>query len=167
MPKGWVTGKNQPRWHLSLYTRWRDMWSRCKSTTHPAYKYYKDVDIDESYRYFSNYVNDISKLENFDKLMQEPTKWHIDKDFKESLDRCYTFDNLSIVPKRDNIKERNVRYGHYIIAIPLRDGNIMVFNSIHSTNNKGFQPQNVFRCCKGITKQHKGYKWCYLNIIIL
>lgn len=34
MPKGWVRGKNQPKWHRSLYDRWKHMWERCCNPNH-------------------------------------------------------------------------------------------------------------------------------------
>ena len=56
---GWARGKNQPKWHKSLYDRWRHMWSRCRNPEHPRYLKYKDCPIDERYIKLSNYVNDV------------------------------------------------------------------------------------------------------------
>ena len=92
MPRGWAKGKNQPKWHESLYTRWHDMWTRCRNPNSSRYKNYKVCKIDEKYRYLSNYVNDIMRLENFDKLCENPSKWHIDKDIKDSNNRNYFFE---------------------------------------------------------------------------
>ena len=58
MDRGWIRGKGQPKWHRSLYDRWKNMWKRCKDPKNPKYSNYKDCEIDEKYRLFSNYINE-------------------------------------------------------------------------------------------------------------
>lgn len=170
MPRGWIRGEGQPRWHRLMYDRWRNMWSRCKSPSNKSYANYKDCEIDESYRYLSIYVKDVISLPNFDKLCSEPSKWEVDKDKKDPNNRIYSYEHLSIVTKSDNIKERNNRVGNpnppkSVIGIPILSGPIYVFNDMHQAEDFGFYNSHISACCLGKRKSHGGYKWYYLNII--
>lgn len=167
MPKGWVRGKNQPTWHLSLYKRWVHMWERCRNPEHKDYSNYKDCKIDERYRLFSNYIDDISKLENFDKLCENPSKWSIDKDKIDPNNRYYFFEHLTIISGSANIKERNARRGNPspmkpILGISLEDNSFIIFKSIRQAKEKGFDPGTIAKCLKGRAKSHHNYKWSYL-----
>lgn len=146
------------------------MWIRCKNPEHSRYKTYKDCEIDERYRYLSNYINDVMKLENFDKLCQDPSKWHIDKDVKDPTNRHYTFNHLSIIYYKDNSKERMQRLGSPnmgnfkpIIGINKDTNSIILLKSRNEAKEKGFRPSNITLVCQGKRPHHKGYKWFYIN----
>lgn len=171
MPRGWVNGTNSPRWHLSLYTRWKQMWHRCKNPTHKNYHQYKDCNIDDNYKFLSIYVEDISRLVNFDKLKQNPSKWSIDKDIKNPKKKGYYFENLSIVLASDNIKERNKRKGlpyekrkRSVIGVPVYNDILIVLDYTTQPTIYNFNPSTIVQCCKGKIKIHKGYRWYYINI---
>ena len=173
MDRGWVSGKGQPKWHRSLYDRWKNMWERCKDPRCSRYEDYKDCEIDERYRLLSNYINDIMKLENFNKLCEDPSKWEIDKDKKDPNNRCYFFEHLSIVLSSENTKERNNRCGNPnpsqpIVGINIKDNSILIFKSPYDATHKGFDPSNIRKCCKGIYGKsksiYKDYYWIYLDI---
>jgi len=159
MPRGWREGKGQPKWHKSLYNRWVAMWMRCRNSKHKEYNAYKDCKIDERYRCLSNYVNDIMTLENFDKLCENLSEWDIDKDVKDSNNRHYYFENLSIISKNDNCEASNPK--RPIIAINIKDGSILTFDFVLQVKDKDFTVSNVVACLKGRQKTHKGYKWYY------
>lgn len=169
MPLGWISGKSQPKWHHSLYTRWRDMWRRCRNTKSKDYNNYQDCEIDERYRYLSNYINDIMTLENFDKLCEEPSKWHIDKDKIDPNNRFYAYEHLSIITFSSNIQERDIRNNlrRPIIGINIKDGSMLSFCFVRQVKIMNFLPNGVVSCLKGRRKSYKGYKWYYLNIIEL
>jgi len=175
MPRGWVAGKGQPKWHLSLYTRWKDMWKRCYNSEHPEYSNYKDCPIDDRYHLLSNYVHDIELLEGFDLLKENPSQWEIDKDKIDPNNRKYYFEHLSVVSKYDNRKERLDRCGvpmkdpqiakkryRAIKGVSLEDNSIITFNSISEATRAGFNLGHIIECCSGKRKSHKGYKWEYL-----
>lgn len=168
MENGWVRGKGQPRWHLSLYSRWKHMWVRCKDPSNPRYENYKDCEIDERYRLFSNYIDDVMQLENFDKLCEDPFHWDIDKDKIDPENRCYFFEHLSIISNSENTRERNKRYDYSdkmkpIIGVNIDDGSVLIFNSVNEAREKDFKPPNIRKCLKGELNSYKRYKWYYLD----
>lgn len=171
MPRGWVYNKNQPKWHHSLYDRWIKMWDRCKNPKSKAYKTYKNCEIDERYRYLSNYVKDVMSLENFDKLCENPSLWVIDKDIKDVDNRGYFLDKLSIISRKENVRERNNRLGNPasikrkpVIGINIKNGKMLCFNFICQCEERGFLSSNIVNCLKGRYKSHKGYRWYYLEL---
>ena len=171
---------NEELWRKSIYTRWREMWKRCKNPEHPRYNSYKDCEIDERYRLFSNYINDIMTLENFDKLCANPSEWHIDKDIKDSNNRNYTYEYLSIVYYKDNVKERNNRCGHPsqdfevrkkisdsrkkpIKGININDGSVIYFDSAKDAEELGgFNRKSISCCLHGRRYSYKGYRWEFI-----
>lgn len=166
MDDGWITGKNQPKWHESLYKRWRNMWSRCNNPEHPKYTNYKNCIIDSKYRLLSNYVHDIMLLDNFDKLCENPSKWEIDKDIKDPNNRCYFFEHLSITSKYTNRQERNNRCGNpspkkYIIAISTNK--VFLFKSLSDVRKYKISRKVVSKCLSKEKDSYKGYEWHYIN----
>lgn len=168
MPYGWAKGKNQPSWHGVIYDRWYNMWDRCNNPKNKSYSTYKNIPIDERYRSLSNYSNDIQLLENFDKLKLNPNDYEIDKDIKGSLG--YYFDNLSIVPKSMNRKERVDRLGSPGIytrkpvkATHKNNGTILIFEYINQALDYGFDDTCISNCLHGRQKTHNGYYWEYLE----
>ena len=170
MPYGWAKGKDQPKWHKSLYHRWRHMWIRCKNPRDERYKYYKDVHIDESFRYLSNYVDTVIHLKDFDLLKNNPSLYAIDKDLK---DREYSPSSLTIITMSANLKEVFDRCGiptpkKPIIGIPIdKFLPVLVYESLHDAKKDGFYNSHISKCCRGKLKTHKGYKWFYLEVIEL
>ena len=179
MPKGWVRGKSQPKWHRSLYDRWKHMWERCSNPNHKDYSNYKDCKIDERYRKFSNYVSDIMKLENFDKLCENPSKYHIDKDRVDPNNRCYYFEHLTIMTDTENNTDVLNRYGtpfqlestlkkrrnnaRKIIGIPLDVNKPIILLWYLSQAKPLFDLTHIGNCCKKKEPYHKKYKWYYVN----
>lgn len=86
--------------------------------------------------------------------MKENTAWMIKqgrfKRTKQWLDRLHK----SQEPIYKAVKGTNIETGE-----------ILIFNSVNSVREKGFQPSCVCVCCKhkkGV-KQHKGYRWEYID----
>lgn len=86
--------------------------------------------------------------------MKENTAWMIKqgrfKRTKQWLDRLHK----SQEPTYKAVKGTNIETGE-----------IIIFNSLNSVREKGFQPPCVCMCCnhkRGI-KQHKGYRWEYID----
>lgn len=168
MPRGWIKGKGQPAWHYSLYHRWWDMWNRCNSPESKNYKTYKDCEIDERYRKFSNYINDVMKLENFDKLCENPKEWHIDKDKIDPNNRHYTYEHLIIMYYKDNMIEPFYRTGIHlnskpIIGISCLTNQVLLFKNISDVDKFGFKRREVSKCCRKIRPHYMKFRWYYLN----
>ena len=170
---GWARGKNQPKWHKSLYDRWRHMWSRCRNPEHPRYLKYKDCPIDERYIKLSNYVNDVQLLEDFDKLKENPSKYDIDKDKIDPNNRCYFFEHLSIVTKSENSLESVIRNGTLtspkpIIGININDNTIIILKSAFESKKLGFDQSCISDCCRNNyckeNNLYKNYRWYFLDM---
>ena len=162
--------KGQPKWHMSLFRRWREMWRRCKNPKHPQYENYKDCPIDDKYHYLYHYTTDIARLENFDKLCKEPRKWHIDKDKIDPDNRCYYFKHLSIITDKENGEERmnrgvdpNKSTRKAIQGISILDGSIITFSSMQDAKRNKFNNTYIRECIQGKRKEYKGYKWEYID----
>lgn len=94
-----------------LYHRWHDMICRCYDKDWHDYKTYgaRGVTVDTRWHKLSNYIEDISKLENYDMILKEGNKWHIDKDILFPGNKIYSKDRVKIVPCGENSKERMSR----------------------------------------------------------
>lgn len=97
-----------------LYDRWWHMLDRCYNAQSSRYSLYggKGVYVCDEWKFFPNYVKDISSKENYDKLLKNPTKWDIDKDILTKDNKCYSNSTTLIVEKRVNIgyKNSNCKY---------------------------------------------------------
>ena len=170
MPKGWVKGKGQPRWHRLVYDKWVNMHDRVKNPSNPSYPNYKDSKICESLDYLSNYVKFIESQPTFDEFCSTCDKivWSVDKDIKVKDNKDYYPEFMSLVTRSENSKDRNNRYDYSVFnkaikGTSLKDGSILIFESRNSVREKGFDPGCVTKCCTGERKSHKGYKWEYLD----
>lgn len=102
----------KPQSHV-LYNRWRDMIRRCYDPNNKSYKTYggEGCWVCEEWLYFPNYVRDIERKENYDKLIKSKGKnlWQIDKDMIKPGNKCYCDEYTSIVSRAENCGERNKR----------------------------------------------------------
>ena len=184
MPRGWVCGKNQPKWHSTLYDRWRRMWSRCNS---PEYPSYYGLPVDDRFRLFSFYVEVVSSLDYFTEFCNSPNLYHIDKDFKNGQLLGYTPDTLKIIYYKDNIDEMLNRCGNPFTGSKVKrvcnfnekarinsglsrrkpiigiGKSIILLHSAKDGIKLGFNPSNITNCLKKRYATHKEYKWYYIS----
>ncbi len=165
MERGWVRGNTQPLWHRTVYDMWKKMWVRVYTGLH-----WFGRTIQPEYKYLSNYVNDIIKLDNFDLFKENPKGWCIDKDIKGGTYEGYYFQYLSLITRRENANEvwstREKRYVQPlvpIIAISLKDNTILFFKSAKYAKSLGFRSSGICNCIKGRFKSYRGYRWFYLD----
>lgn len=161
-------GTKQPKWHRSVYDRWKHMWQRCRNPECKSYEDYKDCLIDDRYIHFSNYLHDVELLEDFNLLKENPSKYEIDKDKLDSNNRCYYFEHLSIITKKENIDERNSRLGNPnppkgIRGINIHDGSIIVFKSMREASSNKYDSKCIRRCLKNKDSIYKDCKWEYIK----
>lgn len=169
MPRGWVSGKNQPLWHLKVYNMWRMMWDRVKNPMNHCYSNYKDVIIYDDFRFLSNYLSWVECEPRFNEFKKSCNKicWTIDKDEKSLLEKRYHPDTMSLTTSLHNSKIMQSNKGckvFAIIGISLDKDSIIILHSQPSVRHLGFDPGTVNKCLKGrYHHKHKGYKWYYLN----
>lgn len=104
---------NKPTKEYSLYY---GILERCYNPKCPTYESYggDGVTVCERWHNFQNFCNDIKKLQNYDKwINDESQKWEIDKDFLCSYynksQKIYSPEVCIFIPKRINITEQNKR----------------------------------------------------------
>ena len=102
-----------------LYDRWWNMLDRCYNPNNNTYYLYgaKGVTVCDEWKYFPNYVRDISSKENYDRILSDSNNWDIDKDILVDGNKVYSNETTLIVEKKVNIRHRNQK-NRYAIAIP-------------------------------------------------
>ena len=81
-----------------LKGRWKSMMSRCYNEKAPHYSEYGALGVKVCNRWHNleNYLSDIYLVDNFIKFYQNPTKYQLDKDYKQlSIPKCYRIYDVS------------------------------------------------------------------------
>lgn len=146
-----------------LYWRWQGMLGRCYNPKFDNYKSYgaKGVIVSEELLNFKDYIEIVSKLPNYEKFLENPNQWQIDKDIRgDNKKNIYSKDTLSIVQNKDNLHEENSRKAFaieaydddgYLVAI---FASITIACKIFGSDNR----QNLARAVKNNWK-YLGYWW--------
>lgn len=146
-----------------LYWRWQGMLGRCYNPKFDNYKSYgaKGVTVSEELLNFKDYIEIVSKLPNYEKFLENPNQWQIDKDIRgDNKKNIYSKDTLSIVQNKDNLHEENSRKAFaieaydddgYLVAI---FASITIACKIFGSDNR----QNLARAVKNNWK-YLGYWW--------
>ena len=165
MPRGWIS-KNSI--NTKIYRMWRSMWSRVlsKPGTH-NYKYYHNVVICEEWRLLSNFVNWVISQNNYDKFIEDPFSFSLDKDIKSDSKKLYSPSTCALITFHDNKKysRSSCEYYHrYIIGIKNTD--IILLKRINDCKHLGMNDATIAKCAspKYYNKTYKGYKWYYIKI---
>lgn len=146
-----------------LYNRWISMLGRCYSPKFDNYKYYgaKGVRVADELLNFKNYVEIVSKLPNYDKFLENPNDWQIDKD-KKGNDDClvYSKDTISIIPSVENLKIENSKKAYAIEAYDDNGYLIAIFTSIGNAC-KVFDSDDKRNLARAVKNNWKyfGYWW--------
>lgn len=147
-----------------LFKRWKSMIERCYYEKHTAYSNYggRGVYVCDRWLNFSNYVEDISKKENYSKLIEQPNKWHVDKDILIKNNLCYSNETTIIVKAKENINEMNKKNKKIVLQYT-KDGEFVAkYNSLQEASDKnGISKNNLSSACLGRRKTAKGYIWKY------
>lgn len=161
-----------------LYNRWRDMLRRCYDENSANYKTYGAVGcyVCEEWKYFPNFVRDIENKENSDKLkvtLKNPKeRYEIDKDILKKGNKVYCDKYTLIVPHKENIQERNIRYNFnkeltetQIIRISKDFNEILRFNSVSEglKSVNGVNVSAISDVCSNRGISYRGYYWQYDN----
>lgn len=143
--------------HL-LYFRWINMLRRCYEPSFHGYESYggKGVTVEPYLQVFANYEKHISSLPNYDKLIEDPSNWQIDKD--ENGGNIYSRETIQIVPSSKNLEIENAKKRVSVFRV-LDNGEKEVFESISEAEKKtGIWKGNIARSIKrGYLAG--GYRW--------
>lgn len=150
-------GENHPVNNHTISNRWQKMLRRCYDPDNPRYKDYgaKGISVCERWHNLSNYYEDVSKMENYDKLIKEPDKWHIDKDILGG--KCYSKDNCLIVELKTN---QQASHSIIIQQFKMNGDFISEYSSItEASKATGCCNSSISKCARGIFKQCGGFIW--------
>lgn len=152
-----------------LYGRWISMLSRCYNVNDVAYETYGKigVTVDKRWHTFSNYVKDITKKENYNKLATNSKNWHIDKDILIKGNKVYSNNTTIITDVYSNVYESNKRNNnlHKVVQYT-KDGKfINEYESITEASRQcNIRRTDITNCCRGEQKTAKGFVWKYKGV---
>ena len=110
---GYIGNVDKPTKH-PLYNIWSNMIKRCYYKEDKNYNTYggKGVTVSKEWHCFENYINDISKKENYELLINNKKEWNIDKDIicneKNINPKIYSNETTKIINQSLNIIIREV-----------------------------------------------------------
>ena len=142
MPIGWVSASEL---NTRIYNMWKGMIERTTQKYWDKYPTYEGTTVDESWRYLSNFVNDIKYLKGYDMWEENPHKrMMLDKDTLIEGNKHYSKDTCCFlthaesnrdVAKRHPEKNKKAgdvvkeKYGKKIKAIDLSTNESIIFDS--------------------------------------
>lgn len=151
------------------YVLWSHMLQRCYSDKlHEECPTYKDCTVCERWLVFSNFLEDLPLIDGYELWRDNPnSRVCLDKDIKVKGNKIYSLDTCKFISNSDNVKERIKRCGtptspRKVMAISLTENKVIVFQSMHQAEKRGFTKECISLCCNGEQKTHKGYKWKYV-----
>lgn len=142
-----------------LYFRWTNMLGRCYSENHPHYKSYgaKGIYVEDYLKCFSNYVGFVSSLKNYQKMVNHPTEWQIDKD--KNGGKIYSRKTICIIPSYENLEMENSKKRIMVDMISKQSMIVATFESISEAESKtGIHRGNIARSVRG-GGFAGGYRW--------
>lgn len=140
-----------------LYQTWTGILKRCYNTNHLAYSNYggKGVFVTDRWLIFSNFVEDVKKLENWILKLEFPEEYSLDKDFY--ISNCYSPETCIWLSKvEQNLNQKNIP----LIKVIFPDGNFVFRVGIGNVCREfGFTKIGVSNCLKGKQKKHHKYSF--------
>ena len=105
MPYGW-TEKNKE--NHRIYQTWKGMIERCYSNKYQErYTTYKGCYVCERWLKLSNFVEDISKIDNYE-LWLSDRNYQLDKDIKSNgINKCYCLEQCMFTTQKENTRQAN------------------------------------------------------------
>ena len=154
--------------HKIAYGKWKNMISRCYNIADKQYKRYgeKGVTVCDRWLRFDYFLEDLFILDGYDRELFNDGLLQLDKDIKQfkKENKVYSKDTCCLVSAKNNSKYRVYSIQKEFIAIS-PEGSI--FNSMgikEFCRDHGLTAPNVSRCLRGLDKQHKGWKFKYIEI---
>lgn len=170
MPNGWIT-KNKN--NTKIYQTWADMLKRCYSKKyHEKYPTYKGCYVCEQWHRLSNFVEDVSKIPNYNEWINNDIsrEFSLDKDIKsDNKNKCYCLEECQFVLTKRNA-EQSCRYQSWNYCskpIYQLDDNFNIIKYFNSTRQAEIElnipHSSISICCKGEHKQTHGYHFMYVD----
>lgn len=160
---GNATNKDNP----AIYTRWKNMLKRVYDEKHGAYQTSKrnDVTICERWHCFENFLNDFVNLPGY---IEDFSKLQLDKDKRALPDRpkIYSPETCELISGEENKKLLN--FTTYVTARKCQGispkGKVYVFNNQNKfAEEHDLIQASITSCLKGKSKQHRGWKFKYVD----
>ena len=86
------------------YSTWSNILQRCYSPIkHKEFPRYKDCSICDEWLYYPNFVEWCHSQSNWNKVIENPSEFHIDKDIICKRNKMYSPENCSFVPAYVNV----------------------------------------------------------------
>jgi len=145
-----------------LYFRWMNMLRRCYEPSFYGYNSYggKGVSVEPFLQVFSNYVDFVSSLPNYESMLKNPDGWQIDKDEKGGYE--YSRKTIQIIPSHHNLDIENAKKRIPVYSIS-PDGIRREYCSITSSEMyTGVHKGNIARAAR-MGYKAGGYEWGYIN----
>ena len=142
------------------YKLWKAMIERCysnKSTT------YKDCVVCERWLCFSNFLQDLPNIENYE-LWKQDKRFELDKDIKGNS-KLYSLETCKFVTHTENAQEMLNRRGNptdkkAILATHIDTSQVFEFESVTDAAQKlDIHRTNISACISGRQKTAKGFKF--------
>lgn len=137
------------------------MLRRCYEPTFDGYEAYggRGVSVEPFLQVFANYVSFVETLPNYDRLLEDPSSWQIDKDKNGGSE--YSRRTLQIVRSSENLEIENAkkRLPVYMICA---DGSPKRFDSACDAERvTGIHRGNISRSARTEKIKAGGFDWRY------
>lgn len=168
---GFLGEKGMSKEYKKEHNLWKSMIERCYYKKSINYSIYggEGVKVCERWYNFSNFVDDLPKIDGYDKEKFENGKLHLDKDFKQkSIPKnkmIYSLKTCKFVTPKENIKESNKRKHSnqkYFKAISPTGKVYYSYNQSEFARNNNMYASYISKVLRGKKEQYKGWKFEYL-----
>ena len=175
---------SQEFYQARVYTLWSDMLRRCYSenwlSKHPSYI---GCFVCDRWLYLSKFIEDLPYIMNYQLWLSNPnSRVCLDKDIlvpgnkeyclescqfvtlsdsaKDVVNRC-GIPSPSIIGRKQGAVKRGEKMAKGVKATSIKNGDVLIFNSLSDVKTQGFNPGHVSECYRGKRHKHKGYTWEY------
>ena len=143
-----------------VYFLWRNMMQRCYNNKHPAYKNYgnKGVEVETRWHDLNNFIEDVDKIEGFNKDTFLEGKLYLDKDTEHLNNKIYCLGRCTFVSSEES-NSMKPNQQQYFIAISPTGERYISHNQSEFAREHNLAQNKISMCLKGINKTHKKWKF--------
>lgn len=154
--------------HRKEYDIWYQMISRCYNEKDIQYDNYggKGVYVCENWLCFESFLNDIPKIDGYDKEKFKQGVLHLDKDIKQrdSKMKVYSPETCTLTDvKTNNDKENRATTSYKGEIVCIYEDNIYIIDDIPSfASSNNMFTSYIYKCLRGEKESYKGWKFRFL-----